>query len=126
MILGIGVDIVKISRFENYTEHFASRIFTQNERTFLLTKSHQSAAGLFAAKEAVSKALGTGFSGFWPNAIEIVHNEKGRPQVVLHQEAANIANKLINDSGNCTYSFHISISHSESDAVAFVVMSGEI
>jgi len=145
MIIGIGVDIVKTARFEGMTERFMARVFTSNERAYLLGKSHVSAAGMFAAKEAVAKALGTGFKGFWPSQVEVVHDENGRPGVVLHGEAEIIASGLagvqnrasaeimdrtsaevLNEvaaRGPCGYSFHLSISHTAEDAIAFVVMS---
>ncbi|MCL2360979.1 MAG: holo-ACP synthase [Defluviitaleaceae bacterium] len=118
MILGVGVDIVKIARFESITQSFAARVFTPDERAFLSAKGPASAAGLFAAKEAVAKALGTGFSGFWPDSIEIVHNKKGRPYVVLHNEAAKITQDLTGGD----YSIMLSISHTNTDAVAFAIL----
>ena len=121
MILGIGTDIIKIARFESMTERFMSRVFTSNERAYLLTKSTVSAAGLFAAKEAVAKALGTGFRGFWPNQVEILHDTTGQPYVILHEEAARVAARLANS--NQGYTIHLSISHTDTDAVAFVVIS---
>jgi len=119
MILGIGTDIVKIARFEGKNERFNTRVFTSSEQNYISDKGHKSAAGLFAAKEAVAKALGTGFSGFWPDAIEIIHNEKGRPEVILHQKAAQIAVDLAGGD----YSILLSISHTDTDAIAFVVLT---
>ena len=125
MVLGIGVDIIKTARFEGMTERFLARVFTSNERAYLLTKGHMSAAGLFAAKEAVAKALGTGFRGFWPDQIEIIHDDMGRPGVILYKEAAHIADILV--GGKCQknngYTISISISHTDSDAIAFAVIS---
>ena len=119
MIIGIGVDIIKTARFESMTDRFMARVYTSRERAYLLGKNNVSAAGLFAAKEAVAKALGTGFNGFWPDEIEIVHDERGKPEVVLHKEAAQIAERLC---GSGTV-FHLSISHTDTDAMAFAVMS---
>jgi len=121
MIIGIGVDIVKTARFESMTEGFAARVFTPKERAYLLGKSYVSAAGLFAAKEAVAKALGTGFTGFWPNQVEVIHDALGRPQVVLHEEAANTAEKLAGEQHG--YTINLSISHTDTDAIAFAVIS---
>ena len=121
MILGIGVDIVKIARFEGKdksNDNQPARIFTPSEQEYISKKGPQTAAGIFAAKEAIAKSLGTGFSGFWPNAIEITHNKKGRPQATLHQEAAKIAQNLANGE----YSIMLSISHTNEDAVAFAVV----
>ena len=124
MILGIGTDIVKTARFKDMTEHFMARVFTPNERAYLLGKSHVSAAGIFAAKEAVAKALGTGFRHFWPSCIEVVHDAMGKPYVVLHGEAAHAAAKLTTGD----YEINLSISHTSDDAVAFAVISlkGEV
>jgi len=117
------------------TEHFMARVFTPRERAYLMHKSHVSAAGFFAAKEAVAKALGTGFKGFWPAKIEIVHDCHGKPYVVLHDEAARIAKRLasavVRDSGTAPkakyrchkYAVDISISHTCDDAIAFAVLS---
>jgi len=112
-ILGIGTDIIKTARFEGVTPRFTERAFTPNERAYLFGKPIASAAGLFAAKEAVAKALGTGFRGFWPNDIEIYHDEWGKPQVQLHNGAKEAA-------GDCR--IHISISHTDTDAIAFAVI----
>jgi len=91
LIKGIGVDIIQTARFEKMTDRFITRVYTSNERAYLHKKGHISAAGLFAAKEAISKALGTGFSGIWPSQIEITHDSKGKPGVILHNQAAQIA-----------------------------------
>ena len=125
MIIGIGTDIIKTARFKGMTQRFATRVFTPNERAYLLGKSHESAAGLFAAKEAVAKALGTGFSGFWPDHIEIAHDALGKPYVILHKEAALIARKLAKGKRRFYrgYTVSLSISHTDTDAVAFTVIS---
>ena len=124
MIIGIGTDIVKTTRFEGMTEHFIARAFTPNERAYLLGKSHISAAGIFAAKEAVAKALGTGFSGFWPNMVEITHDTNGKPQVILHGEAAHIARRLAKGKRRFYrgYRLDLSITHTDDNAVAFAVI----
>jgi len=120
MILGIGVDIIKTARFEGMTKNFMARVFTPREQAYLSHKGYISAAGLFAAKEAVAKALGTGFKGFWPNQIEITHDGHGRPEVILHDKAARIAEIM---AGGQEYGISLSISHTNSDAIAFVVIS---
>jgi len=58
------------------------------------------------------KALGTGFRGFWPCDIEITHDEFGKPHVILHGAVKKAAGTAI---------VHISISHNETDAIAFAV-----
>ena len=108
MITGIGVDIVKIKRFTKINPRFMQRVFTDYEREYVKSKgdNERTMAGLFAAKEAVVKAMGTGFKNFWPNAIEILHDENGIPYVSLEGKTV-----------------HVSITHNETDAVAFAVIS---
>jgi len=124
IIVGIGTDIIKIARFEEMTDHFMARVFTSNERAYILKKGHISAAGIFAAKEAVVKALGTGFRGFWPSDVEITHDDLGKPHVILHGGAARVAHKMIigkhRFKRKCV--IQLSISHTETDAIAFAVV----
>jgi len=117
MIIGIGVDIVKVSRFDEKQKspQFMKRVFSFYEQAYLQDKAVESMAGLFAAKEAVAKALGVGFDGFFPCEIEILHNEKGKPYVNLLGKAKELA-----EDGAV---FHLSISHTDENAVAFVVLS---
>ena len=124
MIIGAGTDIVKTARFEDMAEHFIARVFTPNERAYLLKKGHVTAAGIFAAKEAVAKALGTGFKGFWPGQIEIYHDINGKPHVILHDEAACVARKLAKGRRRFYrgYKIDLSISHTSDDAIAFAVI----
>lgn len=87
-MIGLGTDIIEIARIEAALSRpaFAQRIFTPNERDWLGRKGKnlpQSAAGLFCAKEAVAKALGTGFrDGLNFRDIEIDHTEQGAPFVL--------------------------------------------
>ena len=112
MIIGTGVDIVKIERFaKKQNPRFMERVFSSRERAYIAKKGIQTMAGLFAAKEAVAKALGTGFSGFYPKDIEILHTPKGKPVVKLHGQARR---------GRCIH-ISVSISHTATDAVAFAV-----
>ena len=72
MIKGIGCDIIDVSRMERAMEkeRFLEKVFTPNERELIKNGgSAQSAAGMWAAKEAVSKAFGTGFSGVSPKDL---------------------------------------------------------
>ena len=124
-IIGIGTDIIETERFKQYElpfdEHFCKRVFTEYERGYLIKKNKaaaQSMAGFFAAKEAVAKAIGTGFNGFWPGVVEIQHDPMGKPLTVLHggaQEAAQQAGIARID---------VSISHCDHYAVAFAVAIG--
>ncbi len=89
--MGLGTDIIEIERIRgNMNDRFLYRIFTANERERIANKSYR-AAGIFAAKEAVSKALGTGISGFAWKDIEILKRESGEPYVCLHGKAEAIA-----------------------------------
>ena len=89
-VIGIGVDLCAVSRMEKsiQREHFAQRVFLPGERAYLDQKDKsraQSAAAMFAAKEAVAKALGTGFAqGVSAWTIEVTHDELGAPGIVLH------------------------------------------
>ena len=132
MIIGTGVDIVKIERFidKEKQTRFMERVFSMREREYLAAKGvrgPQSMAGLFAAKEAVAKALGTGFAGFFPCDIEILHTPQGKPYVELHGKAHEILKKATPAASRrlkrrrC-FAIHVSISHSEADAIAFAVL----
>lgn len=115
-IYGIGTDIIEIDRFlkdgRPMGERFMARCFSVDEREYLKDRHVQNTAGFFAAKEAVAKALGTGFVGFKPSAIEIVHNKAGKPDVILHEGAAKIAEAA------GIKKIEVSISHCKSYATA--------
>ena len=119
MIFGIGTDIVQIERIKKNIENknFVNKIYTENEQVYLQKRqfSPQTAAGIFAAKEAVSKALGTGISGFNITDIEILKDEFDKPEVLLHNNALEISQ----DRG--ISKINISISHEKDYAIAFVV-----
>lgn len=89
MIIGIGVDIIEIERVRQAIQNnknFLSKLFTERELDYFINRNMNSEviAGNFAAKEAVSKALGTGIRGFSFKDIEILRNELGKPEVILH------------------------------------------
>ncbi len=118
MIIGIGTDIIEISRIEKLTadEKRLFRIFTKNEIAYCSAKAHvaESYAGRFAAKEALLKAAGTGWrDGLKWTDFEIINDKLGKPEVKLHAKAQKIFE-------GCT--IHISISHDKSRAVAFAVV----
>jgi len=117
MIFGVGADIIEIGRVESAVSGaaFYEKTFTAAEREYLLGRRPESAAGMFAAKEAVAKALGTGFRGFRPADVEIIHNELGAPYAALHGRAAEIA------AENSVTKIHISISHCETYAAAYAI-----
>ena len=112
MIIVVGTDIIEISRMEEAlkSEDFMSKVYTETEKnkTFINTLS-----GYFAAKEAVSKALG--FTKVSPNEIEIVNNPMGKPYVNLYGNAKEKAKSL------GIRRVHVSISHSKDTAVAIAI-----
>lgn len=121
VIVGVGVDIVEIRRIKDImekNEKFLEKIFTNNEIQYLKTRKlrPEYVAGRFAAKEAVSKALGTGFRGFNFRDIIVDSTTLGKPTVTLEGQAKNIANK----NGNTT--IHLSISHGCDSAIAYAVL----
>ncbi|NMM62255.1 holo-ACP synthase [Clostridium sp. P21] len=121
MILGVGIDIVEIRRIKEAMEkhtNFIDRLFSKNEIEYFKVRNLRAefVAGRFAAKEAVVKAMGTGFSGFEIKDIEIDRTASGKPIVVLRGKAKMIAQKY----GD--YKIHVSISHSLDNAVAYAVM----
>ena len=121
MIIGIGIDIVEIRRIKEAVErneNFVEKIFGKEEIEYLKLRNMRPEyiAGRFAAKEAVSKALGTGFRGFNIKDIVIDRTTLGKPIVVLKGKAKLLAQK------HGGYKFHLSISHGEDNAIAYAVM----
>lgn len=118
MIKGIGTDIIEISRIKKAAENtsFLKKIYTDTELQLFHNCNYETLAGNFAAKEAVVKALGTGFKGCSPREIEILRMKSGKPYVVLYDNAREILNSL--GGGN----IFISISHSKENALAFAVI----
>ncbi|MDK0858104.1 holo-ACP synthase [Clostridium perfringens] len=128
MIIGIGVDIIEIERVRQAIQNnknFLSKLFTEREIDYFISRNMNSEviAGNFAAKEAVSKALGTGIRGFSFKDIEILRNELGKPEVILHNGANLIGNKLVEN--NNSLRVYLSISHNNSSAIAYSVLEGE-
>lgn len=122
-IIGHGVDIVEKARIqrmlEQHGERFLSRCFTDAERAYSdgnARRRMEHLAGRFAAKEAILKVLGTGWSGgiAWTDA-EVVREPSGRPTVALHGKCAQVADGLGIDQ------WWLSISHIETHAVASAI-----
>jgi holo-[acyl-carrier protein] synthase len=120
MIQGIGVDIVEVGRIRSaidmWGSAFLKKIFTEGEIQYCLSKknSYEHFAARFAAKEAVSKALATGWSGgFRWQDVEIVNEPSGQPQVILYAHV----NKLLANS-----KVLLSLAHTESTVVAFAII----
>ena len=120
MILGLGCDIVRVSRFKedkNFLLRFIRKYLTKEEIKELetrldfndLPKLRLSLATRFCAKEAISKALGTGFQdGISLKDIEITHDKLGAPKVTLFNKAKARALLL---SNNQTYRLHLTLSN---------------
>lgn len=119
MILGIGTDIVEIARIaaiiDKYGEKFLRRFFSDREVAYALSKknSHEVIAGRFAAKEAISKALGTGFrDDITMRDIEICNDDLGKPAVFFSEKL---------QSRTVGTTMHISISHEKKMAIAMAL-----
>lgn len=120
MIIGIGIDIIEINRIEKVMERtnsFIQKSFTNNEIEYFNSKGLKAnvVAGNFAAKEAISKALGTGFRGFGLKDIEVLRDNLGKPSVYL-------SNKIYELTDIKEFIMHVSISHSKENAIAYAVM----
>jgi holo-[acyl-carrier protein] synthase len=125
MILGTGIDIIEVARiaasYERFGERFVNRILLPDETAYCLTHKNPAPflAARFAAKEAVSKAFGTGIGAQlgWRD-MEIRRKESGEPFVVLHGNGK----KLFETRG--AKRLHISISHTEQYAAVVAVLEG--
>ena len=120
MIKGIGVDIIEIDKIQRSIEQsgdaFLQKIFTPLEIAYCNAKHNrqQHFAARFAAKEAVTKALSTGWTGeFSWKDIEVMNDSSGQPRITLH-------GKLKDTLASC--SVFVTISHSESHVVAVVLV----
>ena len=116
--IAAGVDVIEISRIERvlgeFGDRFLTKVYTERERRHYADRVPELAAR-FAAKEATSKALGTGIRGIRWKEMEIVSNRRGKPVLVLHGGAAERAASL------GLVAFDVSLTHSRTDAMAFVV-----
>ena len=120
MVYGIGVDIVSIDRIAKSLEKesFIKRIYGEKEIALFVSADKiktNSLAANFAAKEAFSKALGTGVRGFDFDEVQILRNEPGAPYFELSGRA-----KQIVESKNLKCK--VSLSHEKDKAIAFVVL----
>lgn len=120
MLFGIGTDIIEIERIDHAivkNSRFLEKFFTTTEQEYFKSRKNrpETVAGYFAAKEAVSKALGTGVRKFNLIDIEIQKNEMGKPVVFLLNNAGRFAEE------NKISRVFVSISHSQNYAVANAV-----
>lgn len=126
MIIGTGIDIVGVDRIRQsvnrHGSRFIKRVFTPDEAAYCRDKASwpQHFAGRFAAKEAVAKALGMGFTdGVLCRDIAIERDDAGGPGVVLSGRAAELADEM------AIHTWHVSISHCAEYAVASAIAEGD-
>lgn len=120
MIRGIGVDIVDIDRIRTLVEtegdRFLEKVFTRNEIAYCNAKArrHQHFAARFAAKEAVSKALATGWAGdFRWKDVEVTNDPTGQPRIKVHGRLQDHLD---------TARIMISLSHADHHVIAMAVI----
>lgn len=126
MILGIGIDIVDISRIsssiEKYKQRFIARIFTEDEIDYCNSKANknQHYAVRFAGKEAFFKALGSGVrDGITWHDVEFSNDKLGKP--ILHHRGK--ASEIMKSLG--AQRAHVSFTHSNTSAAAVIVIENE-
>jgi holo-[acyl-carrier protein] synthase len=118
VIVGIGVDIVDLTRFRRAAERtprLVLRLFTERERILPI----HSLAARFAAKEALIKALG-GSDGVRWHDVEVVSDEHGNPGFALHNELAELV------AARRIGTLHLTMTHDAGVACAFVVAEGAV
>ena len=121
MIVGIGNDIIEIERIEKAIskESFKNKVYTQRELENIEKRGDrvETYAGIFSAKEAISKAIGTGVREFSLTDLEILNDDLGKPYVVVSEKLDKILRNKKED-----YQIEISISHSKKYATAIAVI----
>jgi holo-[acyl-carrier-protein] synthase len=117
-MLLVGIDLVEINRIEksNKNPRFCSRILGVTEYSQLKMRGFplQSVAASFCAKEAFSKALGTGLRGFSLDEVELLRGSDGKPSLSLSGRALKIAQV-------CKLRFSVSVTHTREYAAAVVI-----
>ena len=121
MIVGIGNDIIEIERIEKAIskEGFKNKVYTQRELENIEKRGNRTEtyAGIFSAKEAISKAIGTGVREFSLTDLEILNDDLGKPYVVVSEKLDKILKAKKED-----YQIEISISHSKKYATAMAII----
>ena len=122
MIVGIGNDIIEIERIEKAIskEGFKNKVYTQRELENIRKRGNRTEtyAGIFSAKEAISKAIGTGVREFSLTDLEILNDDLGKPYVVVSEKLDKIIKSKKED-----YQIEISISHSKKYATAMAIIN---
>ena len=119
--MSTGIDIVKISRLNKFPiEQFAAKILSKEELSLPQAKKIQSLAATFAAKEAFSKALGTGVRGFDLKDVCVMRNSLGKPYLTFSQKLQD----MLNCMGVCNVD--VSLTHEKEYALAVVNIDYEI
>lgn len=117
-MLSSGIDLVEIRRIKKAMENprFCSRVLGKTEYTQLELRGFpvQSVAASFCAKEAFSKAIGTGIVGFSLREVELLREKNGRPYLYLSGQAFKIAQKM-------RLRFTVSVTHTKEYAAAVVI-----
>ena len=110
-----GIDLIEIKRIEKslQSESFLNEVYGADERKELEGKRAESYAAAFCAKEAFSKALGTGVRGFLLSEVEVLHKENGMPYLKLSGRAKEKAEEM-------NLEFSLSITHTDEYAAAVV------
>ena len=121
MIVGIGNDIIEIERIEKAIskESFKNKVYTQRELENIEKRGDrvETYAGIFSAKEAISKAIGTGVRKFSLTDLEILNDDLGKPYVVVSEKLDKIIKSKKED-----YQIEISISHSKKYVIAMAII----
>ena len=121
MIVGIGNDIIEIERIEKAIskEGFKNKVYTQRELENIEKRGNRTEtyAGIFSAKEAISKAIGTGVREFSLTDLEILNDDLGKPYVVVSEKLDKILKNKKEE-----YQIEISISHSRKYATAMAII----
>ena len=120
MVIGIGTDIIEIDRIAELVdkENFCRKYFSDRENEYFESKKnkYEKIAGNYAAKEAFSKALGTGISGFALKDVEVLRDKCGKPYIELEN---SLKEQLEG------YKIFVSISHCRDYATAVAVIEKE-
>ena len=121
MIVGIGNDIIEIERVEKAIskEGFIAKVYTQREIENIVKRGNRTEtyAGIFSAKEAISKAIGTGVREFALTDLEILNDDLGKPYVIVSDKLNEIIQRKKEN-----YQIEIAISHSKKYATAMAII----